>query len=176
VGGLLVKLYENSEGKPEDRTRELLQFLKNMEQMNEEKFGEYCRKLDTNRNEILVNRSYLKQLVSETSMILEKLDKFDPKLDIIVETTTDTNQRVKNLESEVAELITALGITTKIDPTKQIEITPEILRQIKSLEKEKEYWKSEVLSQKKELPPLDIDAELKQGNFYYYAKNYVKAI
>ncbi len=81
VGSLLVKLYENSEGKPEDKTRELLQLLKNMEQMNEQKFEEYCRKLDANQNEILINRNYLKQLVSETSTILKEVEQIETKVD-----------------------------------------------------------------------------------------------
>jgi len=41
AGNILLKMYENSRDTPEDKTEQILQLLKEMEQMNDEKLEKF---------------------------------------------------------------------------------------------------------------------------------------
>ncbi len=97
VGGLLVKIYENSKDSPSDKTEQILKILKNYEHMNEKDLELEFRKLDENKDEIIKNRDYLKHLVSNTSEILE----------IVTETNDKTSaiyQKVDGISDQILEL------------------------------------------------------------------------
>lgn len=105
VGGLLVKIYENSKDSPPDKTEQILKILKNYEQMNERDLELEFRKLDENKDEIIKNQDYLKQLVSETSEILEIVKNMNKKLDIATGEITAMNQKVEMMFFEFTDLL-----------------------------------------------------------------------
>lgn len=98
VGGILVKLYDNSKESPEDKTGQILQILSKMQEMNDESLEKFCRGLEQNKAIILENQAYLKKISADTLSIMDKLD--DARKEII----TDV-KRVENKIDKLYEII-----------------------------------------------------------------------
>ena len=66
AGPVLSAIYENSRDSPEEKNAQLLIALQNFEKMNKEQLQKQFEIMQENKNEILKNREYLKQLVVDT--------------------------------------------------------------------------------------------------------------
>ena len=180
----------SSYGDSGDGSKAVLSYLRYLEDLGENHYNQIALQLDN----LLVKIDDIKQvtakestlqniqeiLISSGNVANEKLDLLKNQLvriEVIVDKIdTAVAKGFEEVNHKLNSLLEKQGIPTQLDTSKQIEIPHEIQKQIEALTQEKEYWKLEALKQNQELPPLDIDAELKQGNFYYYAKNYEKAI
>ena len=163
VGNLLLNLYDNSKGTEEDKTQQILLLLQNYENMNEKRLAQEFEKLQENKDEILKNRDYLEQLVSDTSIILEYSERADEKLDEILK-----NQEI---------IFVHLGIEKQIVPGKIVEIPPEALKEIEENDKEIDRLKSEIAQfPYSQEPEEDIDYLLKLATTHFYSQEYQKAI
>ena len=101
VGSLLVKMYDNSKDSPEDKTEQLLQLLKKMQNMNDSQLENFCRGLDKNKELILKNQIYLKQISQDATIIISKLDEAKKERRTIVKDV----QRVENKIDKLYEMI-----------------------------------------------------------------------
>ena len=106
VGGLLVKMYDNSKDSPEDKTEQILELLQKMQNMEDGKLENFCRGLEQNKENILENQSYLKQISQDTSIIIDKLDEAKIERKTIVRGL----QRVDNRVDKLYEIIEQLKI------------------------------------------------------------------
>lgn len=101
AGNILLKMYENSRDTPEDKTEQILQLLKEMEQMNDEKLEKFCSGLEENKELILENQDYLKKISQDTSIIIDKIDSMQKD---VVEVKEDVKV-VKQDQKKILELL-----------------------------------------------------------------------
>lgn len=163
AGSILIKFYDKyAESNAEDTTVDITNTLNTMNQMNEKMFGEFCQRLENNSEQILQNRNYLKQLVVDTSKILNKLDSANKKLDVVEDKLDTIEQKLALLYLEGQKQLTASKITDSI--LQKIEVRDQ---QITLLRKQlAEQGKSS----------FNVDYYFKQSQAYYYAKKYEKSI
>ena len=110
VGGLFVRMYENSKDSPEDKTKQILILLQKMENMEEEKLENFCRNLEQNKILILENQNYLKEISTDTSIILNKLDQAQKERKNI----GNDVQKVQNTLEKLYEKIEKLELQEEI--------------------------------------------------------------
>ena len=67
-------MYDNSRDSPENKTEQILHLLENMQSMDESRLENFCRELEHNRELILENHAYLRQVSHDTSEIIDRLD------------------------------------------------------------------------------------------------------
>jgi len=114
VGGLLGNLYENASGSTKDKNDTILKVLKEYQKMDESNLKQAFTKLDANKAAIENNTYLLGNLLTDTKQILEY--------------TSDTNVRVKNLEAKLDQISTQLSNiqigknTAVISPTLKSEL------------------------------------------------------
>lgn len=110
VGGLLSTIYGNASGTTEDKNGKVLEILEKYEKMDEVRLKQAFLKLDANKDAIQNNTYLLDNLLVDTKQILEY--------------TSDTNTRVKSLESKLDQISAQL---TEIKIGKSsTTITPEL--------------------------------------------------
>jgi hypothetical protein len=97
VGGLLVDLYQNSKDKPEDKTKQILQLLQEYQKMDEKTLKRVFNELQSNKEEILKNRTYLKEIVSDTKSIKFGLKSVDSKTDQIKNQLDRMEKKIQRL-------------------------------------------------------------------------------
>ena len=171
AGQLLVNLYDNSKGSPEDRTAQVLALLQNYEKMNEQRLKQEFEKLEENKEEILKNRSYLESLVSDTSIILENQV-------VASKERAEINEKLDSLIALQKQQISNQGIGTKVQVEKKDEISPssELLKQIDDRNKEIEKLRSQVQQLTNEKPVIDVEYLLQLANTHYYSGEPEKAL
>ena len=104
VGGLFVRMYENSKDSPEDKTKQILILLQKMENMQEEKLENFCRNLEQNKILILENQNYLKEISTDTSIILNKLDQAQKERNNIVNDVQKVQNTLEKLYEKIEKL------------------------------------------------------------------------
>lgn len=104
VGNLLVKMYENSRDCPEDKTKQILILLQKMNSMDENKLEIFCRNLEKNKNLILENQIYLKEISTDTSIIINKLDEAKKERKIIVNDVQKIQNTLDKLYEKIEQL------------------------------------------------------------------------
>ena len=163
AGNILIKFYDKyAETNAEDTTQDVSNVLSIMNKMNEEMFGDFCKRLENNSEQILENKKYLRQLTSNTAKIIEKLDVANQKLEG-VENKLDT------IEEKLSQLYT--------EGQKQLEnskITESMFLKIEQRDKEITSLRKQLSEQGKNL--FNVDYYFKQAQAYYYAKKYEKSI
>lgn len=119
IGGLLVKMYDNSKDSPEDKTDQLVQLLQKMQNMTDNQLENFCRGLEQNKELILENQNYLKQISQDTSVILSKLDEAKKERRTIVKDV----QRVENKIDKLYKIIeqSKLHVLEKYDEQEFVE-------------------------------------------------------
>ena len=100
VGGILVKMYNLSKDPPEDKTEQILLLLKKMKEMKDDKLENFCRGLEQNKELILKNQNYLRQISNDTSIIINQLE--DAKIER--RTISQDVQRVENKIDKLYEI------------------------------------------------------------------------
>ena len=169
VGGLLVNLYDNSKGTPEDRTSQVLILLKNYENMNEKRLKQEFEKLEENKQEIFKNRDYLEQLVSDTSLILQDTSELKDRHD-------KAEAERKTILEQQKVIMIALGIEPTLKLEKEINIPHEQLQKIEDQNKEIVRLNKLIEELTNEAPKIDIDYSLHLANTYAYAGEPQEAI
>ena len=163
AGNILIKFYDKyAETDAEDTTLDVSNALNTMNKMNEEMFGDFCKRLENNSEQILGNRNYLKQLTSDTAKILEKLDTANKKLEGV-------EHKLGSIEEKLTQLYT--------EGQKQLEtskITESMFLKIEQRDKEITLLREQLSKQGKN--SFNVDYYFKQSQAYYYAKKYEKSI
>ena len=119
VGGILVKMYNLSKDPPEDKTEQILLLLKKMKEMNDDKLENFCRGLEQNKELILKNQNYLRQISNDTSIIINQLE--DAKIER--RTISQDVQRVENKIDKLYEIFeqSKIHVLEKSDKHELIE-------------------------------------------------------
>jgi len=94
VGPLLANLYDNASGTTKDKNDMILKVLQQYQKMDEANLKKSFAKLDENKAAIENNTYLLEDLLADTKQILEY--------------TSDTNVRVKNLEAKLDQVLLQL--------------------------------------------------------------------
>ena len=162
VGGLLKKLYENCTDSNEDKTEKIIQILKNFEQMDEYRLEQELLKLEKNRKDILKNRNYLKQLVYDTSKILDELYIVKQDRGELKDNLKTVDQGVFTNQKLLIEILNRLKVPKDISSEKEIIIPNTEAEQIKNLYKD--------------IMSLSNDDILKLANTFYFMKKFDQAI
>ena len=163
AGNILIKFYDKyAETNAEDATLDVSNVLSAMNKMNEEMFGDFCKRLENNSEQILENRNYLKQITSDTLKILEKLEAANKKLDVVENKLDSIEEKLMQLYAEGQKQLEASKITESM--FLKIEQRD---KEITSLRKQ--------LSEHGKIS-FNFDYYFKQSQAYYYAKKYEKSI
>ena len=163
AGNILIKFYDKyAETNAEEATIDISNALKTMNKMNEEMFTDFCKRLQNNSEQVLENKTYLKQLISDTSKILEKLDTANKKLEGV-------ETKLESIEEKLSELYT--------EGQKQLEaakITESMFLKIEQRDREITLLRKQLSEQGKN--SFNVNYYFKQSQAYYYAKKYEKSI
>ena len=122
IGTFLLNLYENSADSTEEKTKQILRILSNLNKMNEKTIKQLSTKLEENQDQILENTNSLNLIQEDTSRISVTLEKL----------SSNEEKRFQDIKIEFTEL--RLHIT---DQTGQIidkidEMSLKVTEQIES--------------------------------------------
>jgi len=173
AGEILLEIWDNSADTAEDKSEQILETLTTIERMNENTFQTFCQKMDENRIEILRNRDKLNQILFETSLILDKIEKMDEKVDVVGSDVLKNQNKLDDVLKNQEIILNSLHIEKKISVenivTKEYDEKIEKLR----IEKERLSWELEKSNRK---PSINTTLTLREANFFYYAKKIDQAI
>jgi len=177
VGGTILAKYWNKYGESRQTNpkQDVLNALEQMNRMDENRLESFCRMIEHNTREILSNQEKLNNLVSLQKEILDGIGEIK-KDTTKIKTTVEQNQEyLIELRGDVKTIIQQLGIADSVSSDKHIAIPKKILEQLKQKDVEIKRITKE-LEEMNQKPEIDVDYLLKEGNLYYYNKEYEKAI
>lgn len=90
VGKLLIKTYENYKGSPEENTEQILQLLKRMQSMNEDKLEMFCSDLQSQ------NQKILSEVKSTNERVQSLNNKMDNLYSVVEQFTSQKHSNEKN--------------------------------------------------------------------------------
>ena len=180
VGEILLDIWDVSAGSSKNKSKQILQTLNTIERMNENTFLTFSQKMNENKDEILKNRDKLNQILFETTLILDKMNKLDEnvvvvdkKVSFVSEYVLQNQTKLDNVLKTQNLILNSLQIGKKI--SQEEIITNEHEEKIETLRREKERLSLELEKINKK-PFIDITLTLREANFYYYAKKTDQAI
>lgn len=189
--GIAQNIYDSFEGSEEDKGKAVLEYLNELKDQGQEHYEIVSNKLDN----VLIGVKDLKELgKNQTKIVLQikdtlvsKIDNVDQKIDelkldinavgtIVGEVRRDVLKNQEKLDESLAnqrKILELLRIEKNISK-KEIN-TKEHEQRFEELHKKIERFtvKLEEANQK---PAIDPDFVLREGNFYYYAKKFDRAI
>lgn len=199
-GEIAKTIYSTFTGSPQQKSDAVVGYFEYLKSQGEDHYNQIATQLDsifihikdvkeitakestlTNIKEILISNG--KETNQKIDLLKNEIKRLETKMDMTYkivqksyEIGQDSNQRIIELQSQLNLLLDKQGVTTVLIRDKEVEVSAESKKEIESLIHELENLRNQLATQNQKLPPLDIDTELKQGNFYYFAKNYEKAI
>ena len=180
VGEILLDIWDISDGSSKNKSKQILQTLNTIERMNENTFLTFSQKMNDNKDEILKNQDKLNQILFETTLILDRINKLDKNVVVVDKKVSLVSEYVLQNQTKLDDvlktqnlILNSLHIGKKIS---QEEITTkEHEEKIEILHREKERLSLELEKINKK-PSIDITLTLREANFYYYAKKMDQAI
>ena len=114
-GQFLVNLYENASGNEEDKTKQAIQILENLQKFNQQQFDELEIIIYKNGEEIKNNQDSLSKLQEITILVASKLDEIEDLIHQLLEKGTNETDQIKEkinkLENNLVEEIQKLGVS-----------------------------------------------------------------
>ena len=115
VGDYLLQWYDDTGGSEEDKSGQILQFLNNLQQQNEEQFNRISEDLKINFDEIIKNGIQISELISKTSTeILEQTRKVSQDTAEIKVDTAEIKVDIAAIRLDLREARKAYGETREI--------------------------------------------------------------
>ncbi len=158
VGNLLLNVYDKSSGTTSEKNQAILTALENYDKLDEQRLKQEFQKLDDNKEEILKNREYLEQLVSDTSQILNELGIISTEIDELKLLVKTNNEVIIELRNEVKILTQNAGLAQKNDVTgARVTVSNELLVEIETKDNEIKELGKEIEELKEELRQLNVE-------------------
>lgn len=113
VGPFILDCYNSVGGKDEDKTKDVLKFLENLQQKDEEYFNKLSNGLEKNYDAIIKNREVLTKIISEgfdevlggQKEIKSRLDDMDEKLNSVLNSVNNTFGIIDKVSSQMTSFV-----------------------------------------------------------------------
>jgi tetratricopeptide (TPR) repeat protein len=205
AGPILSAIYENSKDSPEDKNEQILNIINNLTTLNDSSLKKELEKLEQNKNAILTNTNYLKELELHSISIIQTVEENNKMLKILIDQVKDNEKLLKLQIENQKKIMTRLNIPEKDIEIGNIPVSSQVLLDLKENERiieeqaeENKKLKSRIIDIEKELAIkteetellilqtkeftveediiVDFDYLLQLANTHFYAGEYEKAI